>query len=71
MNPTPYLRFVWLTESEPVHYDSNGQVVTTRVHKVRVLQQFWASPNGASESVGGAPGTIAGEWRDVPLEEQA
>ena len=66
MTPTNYLRFVWRVEDidcDPAHRATMGR-------RLRVLQQFWASPDGASASVFPAPGTGAGEWRDVPLEEQ-
>ena len=58
MIPTPRLRFVERTYQIPREAFYGGGTVD---HKVRILQQYWASimqPNDVPE----------GEWRDVPLE---
>lgn len=60
MTPTSYLRFVWRTEV--LHSDEKNKASVGR--RVRVLQQFWAVPYGPVEF-----NAMAGEWRDVPLEE--
>ena len=64
MTPTSYLRFVWRKESVPIAHDSQRGITTNEIRNVRVLQQFWAVPYGP---VGF--NAMAGEWRDVPLEE--
>ena len=55
MNPTNKLRFVERQVPAPEH----GQNITKGV---RVLQQWWQWEN--------VP-VVGGEWRDVPLEEDA
>lgn len=70
MNPTPKLRFVERKVSVPFkHYDDVAEVKI-----VRILQQWWEDPavvlsvsidwNGSTQK------RFAGEWRDVPLEEE-
>ena len=66
MTPTAYLRFVWRDEVSDYSFE-NG---TSLVCKTRVLQQFWEDPDG-KVIFDGAEKSIAGEWRDVPLEGQA
>jgi len=58
MTPTTHLRFV--ERSQPDYPGSN----TGRI--IRTLQQWWAIPN-SYDMITGQP---AGEWRDVPLEEE-
>ncbi len=62
MIPTPtfYLRFI---ERDEVVGREVGCVVTK---KVRVLQQFWAHPDG-KECAGDIFRAENGTWRDVPL----
>jgi hypothetical protein len=55
MTPTPKLRFV-----ERDSYSHNGEHFETP-HKVHILQQWWGIEEDHS----------IGEWRDVPLEEEA
>lgn len=69
MNPTPKLRFVERKIQVPVQGDF---VVTYKT--TRILQQWWEDPavvlsisidwNGSTQK------RFAGEWRDVPLEEE-
>lgn len=58
MTPTMHLRFVERTEV----FDFNPQ--TTRI--VKVLQQFWETPNG-KDVAGDAFVQIYGVWKDIPL----
>jgi hypothetical protein len=57
MTPTPKLRFV-----ERDSYEHNGEHFTYP-HRVRILQQWWDNDIQGWN----APG----EWRDIPLEEEA
>lgn len=58
MTPTNNLRFV---EREERHWLDDR---TYNVRRIRVLQQWWAkTPHGTYPP-------DAGEWRDVPLEEE-
>ena len=66
MTPTAKLRFVNGKETyETGHVTSDGHrfLGVRYVHK---LQQWWAIPN-SYDMITGQP---AGEWRDVPLEEE-
>lgn len=58
MTPTPKLRFVARTT-----FVGNSHTVTERV-----LQQWWALDTYNEPDWWGA--VVAGEWRDVPLEEE-
>lgn len=57
MSPTTKLRFVIRYEPTPI----------------RILQQWWQTNNTVNLGFGGEVpiGETKGEWRDVPLEEQA
>jgi hypothetical protein len=63
--PTLYLRF---TERDEIVMHPNATCTVTR--PVRVLQQFWAHPDG-KEAAGDMFRTVRGEWRDVPLVPRA
>ena len=65
MTPTPKLRFVERLVSVPVQGDF---AVTYKT--VRILQQWWEK-DIASQYTAAIAGDSSGEWRDVPLEEQA
>ena len=60
MTPTMHLRFVERIEIVEQNADSSiGR-------KVRVLQQFWETPNG-SDVLGDTFIRIYGIWKDIPL----
>lgn len=60
MTPTMHLRFVERIEIVEQNADSSiGR-------KVRVLQQFWETPNG-SDVLGDSFIQIYGVWKDVPF----
>jgi hypothetical protein len=71
MTPTPKLRFV-----ERDSYSHNGEHFEMP-HKVRILQQWWEVGNmvlaiHVTDKDGNTlPSPNRGEWRDVPLEEEA
>jgi hypothetical protein len=70
MQPTARLRFVERIEGSE-QYDvkvteRHGTEVCYRPKKIRILQQWWVNPN-SFDMITGRP---AGEWRDVPLEEE-
>ena len=65
MTPTSKLRFVEREIQMPVQGDF---VVTYKT--VRILQQWWEK-DIASQYTAAIAGDSSGEWRDVPLEEQA
>jgi hypothetical protein len=58
MTPTAKLRFV--ERSQPDYPGAN----TGRI--IRTLQQWWVTPD-SFDMITGLP---AGEWRDVPLEQE-
>lgn len=58
MTPTPKLRFVNGKET----FETGGPAYRT----YRVLQQWWVAPD-SFDMITGQP---AGEWRDVPLEQE-
>ena len=60
MTPTMHLRFVERTEI--VEQTSEASIG----RKVKVLQQFWETPNG-SDVIGDMFIQIYGVWRDIPL----
>ena len=69
MHATPKLRFV-----ERDCYSKNGEHFT-HPFKQRVLQQWWEDPNVVLAVLRFGPNGFpqnqyAGEWRDVPLEEE-
>lgn len=61
MTPTPKLRFI-----ERDSYSHNGEHFL-EPHKVRILQQWWATDPACYEDW---ILKVNGEWRDVPLEEE-
>ena len=60
MTPTMHLRFIERMEV----IEQNGDASIGR--KVKVLQQFWETPNG-SDVIGDMFIQIYGVWRDIPL----
>jgi len=62
MIPTMHLRFVERTEI----IDSNPETGVSTGRTVKVLQQFWETPNG-SEVAGDMFTQIYGRWKDIPL----
>lgn len=60
MTPTMHLRFIERVEV----IEQNGDASIGR--KVKVLQQFWETPNG-SDVIGDMFIQIYGVWRDIPL----
>ena len=62
MTPTPKLRFV-----ERDSYSHNGEHFH-EPHKVRILQQWWEIENITDALHNNI---LDGEWRDVPLEQEA
>ena len=66
MTPTNKLRFV-----ERKDFTDDPANPVTR----RVLQQWWETASGGTVNLGWggemAIGKVTGEWRDVPLEEEA
>jgi hypothetical protein len=60
MTPTAKLRFV-----QRDSYSRNGEFFL-HPHKETILQQWWVAPD-AFDIITGSP---AGEWRDVPLEQE-
>lgn len=70
MTPTPKLRFVERRTGNSVQYDvkvteRHGVEVCYQSEIIRVLQQWWHT--GAVDY---KTFELAGEWRDVPLEEE-
>jgi hypothetical protein len=67
MTPTPKLRFVERVVPAPEHGEGIGKTV-------RILQQYWEDPNRFLKATksGDDPWVnhYAGEWLDVPLEEE-
>lgn len=60
MTPTMHLRFIERVEV----IEQNGDASIGR--KVKVLQQFWETPNG-SDVLGDTFIRIYGIWKDIPL----
>lgn len=60
MTPTMHLRFVERVEI----VEQSGEASMGR--KVKVLQQFWETPNG-KDAVGDMFVQLYGVWRDIPL----
>lgn len=60
MTPTAKLRWLEL----PLGAERNGAVSSWNGISVRVLQQWWAVERNGQI-------TPTGEWRDIPIEEQA
>ena len=73
MTPTPKLRFVERVIPIPLEPGSNIAMGKT----VRILQQWWEVGNmvlaiHVTDKDGNTlPSPNCGEWRDVPLEEEA
>ena len=64
MTPTPKLRFVERVIQIPIE----PMINTTMGKKVRILQQWWKVENITDALHNNI---LDGEWRDVPLEEEA
>jgi uncharacterized protein YprB with RNaseH-like and TPR domain len=66
MTPTCRLRFV----EREIGYSKTGNI--TDLHTVRILQQWWQAHVTGMTSTNGEEwvAASAGEWRDVPLEEE-
>ena len=64
MTPTPKLRFV----ERIIQFQIEPMTNTTMGKKVRILQQWWEPERNIIDMVAGK---TQGEWRDVPLEEEA
>lgn len=62
MTPTMHLRFVERTEID----SENSTHEYNATKQVRVLQQFWETPNG-KDAVGDMFVQLYGVWRDIPL----
>ena len=62
MTPTMHLRFVERTEID----SENSTHEYNATKNVKVLQQFWETPNG-SDVIGDMFIQIYGVWRDIPL----
>ena len=62
MTPTMHLRFIERTEI----IDSNPETGISTGRRVKVLQQFWETPNG-KDVAGDAFVQIYGVWKDIPL----
>jgi len=64
MTPTPTMHLRFITRDEIIEQTATS--ATAR--KVRILQQFWAHPDG--KEVAGEKGdmfrSVNGTWRDVP-----
>jgi len=72
MTPTPKLRFVERVDGFE-QYDvkvteRHGTEVCYSPKKVRILQQWWEVEN-ITDAVHN--NILDGEWRDIPLEQQA
>ena len=65
MTPTPKLRFV----ERIIQLQIEPMTNTTMGKKVRILQQWWEPERNIIDAV--AEKKTQGEWRDVPLEEEA
>jgi len=61
MTPTPKLRFVERVVPASIYGEGIGK-------KVRVLQQWWEVEN-ITDAVHN--NILDGEWRDIPLEQEA
>ena len=69
MTPTTRFRYV-----ERDSYEHNGEHFI-HPHRVRILQQWWENQNVVLAvlrvgSNGFPQNQYAGEWRDIPLEEE-
>ncbi len=67
MTPTNKLRFV---EREEIIDEQHPTHTVTRT--VRILQQFWAHPDGMDWSINKDNPVLSvnGTWRDVPVEKE-
>jgi hypothetical protein len=61
MTPIPTLHLRFVERDFVIGHSGDAAIART----VKVLQQFWQSPNG-KEVAGDMFNTILGEWRDVP-----
>jgi hypothetical protein len=71
MTPTPKLRFV----ERPINICTSPDGTVSHGTMVRILQQWWEDHNVVLAvlrfgSNGLPKNEYAGEWRDVPLEEE-
>ena len=66
MTPTPTMLLRFVLRDEIIHND--GATVTAKT--TRVLQQFWAHPDGEEilRNKSDLFRSVNGTWRDVPLE---
>jgi hypothetical protein len=62
MTPTTKFRYV-----ERDSYSHNGEHFI-EPHRVRILQQWWEPERNIIDMVAGK---TQGEWRDIPLEQEA
>lgn len=74
MKPTNHLRFVereFVKELPPFYRTVNdkGEMTSTSVYTVRILQQFWEHDGGDSVA-GDMFSQMIGSWRDVPAERE-
>ena len=65
MTPTPTLYLRFIGRDEIIERTATSAVAK----KVRVLQQFWAHPDG-KDNVGDMFASRNGFWRDVPFVEE-
>ena len=64
MQPTPKLRFV----ERIIQFQIEPMSNTTMGKTVRILQQWWEPERNIIDMVAGK---TQGEWRDIPLEDEA
>ena len=64
MTPTAKFRWLEMWVEADITYDRHPSYIPTTRTKGRVLQQWWAVEREGQI-------TPQGEWRDVPIEEQA
>lgn len=74
MTPTNKLRFVKRKAPGRTMESGTGYYLS-EVLEVRILQQWWETASGGTVNLGWggemAIGKVTGEWRDIPLEEEA
>ena len=70
MTPTCKLRFVEREISSPYEFELGKYITQTKT--VRIFQQWWQTHATGMTSTNGEEwvAASAGEWRDVPLEEE-
>lgn len=68
---TPTAKFRWFVPSSDMTWlavlNKHPSAVTNAAGQYRVLQQWWEDDN---YEINGVP-KHSGEWRDIPVEEQA